>query len=242
MTSLKNINDNRVRTGQLMKMKIIFLLGFSGLAAAPYGIRAQAPVPVVNEPFHKVIFSNEFIRIIEVHIQPGDTTLYHIHKTNSAIVFLSTNKTGSQRLGGLPVSGQAERGNTNYANFGDSPITHRVWNAGTGVYHVLDIELANGSPVAPGTLLRNPGLNLVWEKKLARAYKIHLDPGQDFEIKGSPHPHLLIRISGSASPFREGGGPSSGKHPVDFVWYSAGTGLEFKNKGGVTQCILLELN
>jgi len=204
---------------------------------------AQTPVPVIKEPRHKLVFSNEYIRILDVHIPPGDTTLYHIHQTNSAIVFFSKNKTGSQVLGGKLVAGQAFPGNTTYANFGDSTVTHRVWNSDTAVYHVFDIELVNHPQGSLGAILNNPGLSLAWDKKLARAYRLLLDPGKTFTLKGSDHPHLLTRISGSPQPFREGMSMEGKLRPIFFVWYPAGTGLEFTNKETVPeQCILLELN
>jgi hypothetical protein len=204
---------------------------------------AQTAIPVVKEPFHQVVFSNEYIRILDVHIPPGDTTLYHTHQTNSAIVFFSRNKTGSQILGGKPMTGQAVPGNTTYANFGDSPVSHRVWNSDTAVYHVFDIELVNHPHGSLGEILSNPGLTLAWDKKLARAYRVVLDPGKIFTVKGSDHPHLLIRISGSPQPFREGMSMEGKLRPIYFVWYPAGTGLNFTNKESVQeQCILLEMN
>jgi hypothetical protein len=231
----KNINKENIA---FIRIGLLFIL-----ASLVKPSIAQTPVPVVNEPFHKVIFSNDYVRIIEVQIPPGDTTRYHIHKTNSAIVFLSRNTTGSQPLGGKVSIGQAYPGNTSYATFGDTPVTHRVWNQDTAFYHVLDIELISHPRDKVDPVLESPGLTLAWDKPEARAYKLHLDPGMVCSIKGNAHPHLLIRISGRAEPFREAGGPNSKIRPINFLWYPAGTGFEFSSKGPLgVQCVLLELN
>ena len=43
-----------------------------------------AQVPVRNEPHHKVVLENDYVRLIEVHIKPHDTTLTHIHAAPSS--------------------------------------------------------------------------------------------------------------------------------------------------------------
>ena len=244
MCFLRNTNSRRISPADKSKNFVLYRMALLFLLTGSLKLSiAQSPVPVVDEPFHKVIFSNEYIRIIEVQIPPGDTTRYHIHKTNSAIVFLSRNTTGSQLLGGKASKGQAYPGNTNYAPFGDTPVTHRVWNQDTAVYHVLDIELINHPQSNTGPILDNPGLTLAWDRPEARAYKLHLDPGMICSVKGNAHPHLLVRISGRAQPFREAGGANSKIRPINFFWYPAGTGFEFSAKGPVgVQCVLLELN
>jgi hypothetical protein len=221
----------------LKRAAIIFLLISLYTAALP-----QSPVAVAKEPFHKLIFSNEYVRILEVHIPPHDTTQYHIHQTNSAIVFLSTNKTGSQVMGGKPLSGHSLLGNTTYAAFGDSPVTHRVWNDDTTVYHVFDIELPHHSKGSWEPVINNPELSVVWENNLARAYHLDLNPNGHVNLEGSDHPHLLIRISGSPTPFRQSMSMTGKLRPIFFVWYPAGTAIDFTNKETVPEkCIILEL-
>src|SRR5271170_1404480 len=42
-----------------------------------------AQMQVYEEPHHKVVFENEYVRLLEGHIQVHDTTLVHIHPANS---------------------------------------------------------------------------------------------------------------------------------------------------------------
>src|SRR5271156_4085107 len=87
-----------------------------------------AQVPVREEPRHKVVLENDYVRLIEVHILPHDTTLTHIHAAPSVIVFLSKSTIGTQVVGGEPSIGAVQPGQTSYAAYDEKPITHRVWN------------------------------------------------------------------------------------------------------------------
>jgi len=47
-------------------------------AAAPV-LPAQSPVPIEKEPRHRLKFENQFVRVFDVLIPPGDDSLFHIH-------------------------------------------------------------------------------------------------------------------------------------------------------------------
>ncbi len=64
-------------------------------------IQAQA-VPVIKEPHHKPALVNEYVRLLDVHLNPRDTTLYHVHQTASVIVPISKTTTGIQKWGEAP--------------------------------------------------------------------------------------------------------------------------------------------
>src|SRR5436190_20766638 len=53
-------------------------------------------VPVSKEPMHHNVFENSFLRVLDVHISPGDTTLFHKHETPSVFIVLTPVKTGSE--------------------------------------------------------------------------------------------------------------------------------------------------
>ena len=36
-------------------------------------------MPVYEEPRHKIVLLNQYVRLIDVNIPPHDTTLYHRH-------------------------------------------------------------------------------------------------------------------------------------------------------------------
>ena len=102
-----------------------------------------AQVPVIKEPHHKPVLVNDYVRLLDVHINPGDTTLYHIHAAPSVIVMISNSTIGMQKSGEAPLApGNVIAGSTSFIDYGTNPVTHSVFNAGKNVFHVMDIELA----------------------------------------------------------------------------------------------------
>ena len=46
-------------------------------------------VPVDKEPRHRLAFEDQYIRVFDVRIAPGDTTLYHSHQRDSIYIPIS---------------------------------------------------------------------------------------------------------------------------------------------------------
>src|SRR4030095_10127682 len=102
---------------------------------------ASAQLPVSEEPHHKVVLQNEYVRILEGHIAVRDTTLAHLHAANSVVVFLSKSTFAIQIVGEAPVVTEVNPGDTKYAAYGDKPINHKVWNESIPMFHFIVIEL-----------------------------------------------------------------------------------------------------
>src|SRR5258705_238434 len=85
------------------------------------------------------VFENEWVRILDVHIPPGDTSLFHKHSTPSVFMVLSNTKTGSEVLV-EPAKIHLTEGNIWFEGFYDKPRIHRVWNSDTTDFHVIDME------------------------------------------------------------------------------------------------------
>jgi quercetin dioxygenase-like cupin family protein len=73
-----------------MKNKAIAILSFIVF----YSIAIKAQVQVREEPRHRPVLENKYIRLLDVWLPPGDTTLFHIHSTPSVFVILSGAVTG----------------------------------------------------------------------------------------------------------------------------------------------------
>ena len=73
---------------------IVMMTGM--MAGVPALARAQAPapaasttekwVPVFEEPRHHLVVDTPTLRILDIQIPPGDTTLFHMH--NSAMIYV----------------------------------------------------------------------------------------------------------------------------------------------------------
>jgi hypothetical protein len=198
----------------------------------------SAQVPVIDEPRHKTVLLNDYIRLIDVHLKPGDTTLYHIHAAPSVVVFISKSLMGTQDMSGTGLpSGEVLPGQTLFRDYEKYPVTHRVYNSGNNVFHVMDIELVKKEPSADSCdPIQQANVATTINEKLVRVYKLDLNTSQSLNINKSSCAHLFICISGEASvankKIRTG----------EYIFFKPNTATVITNhQNENTTCVLLEL-
>lgn len=176
----------------------VFILVAASIATLPL-FAAEKPVPVRDEPMHQVVFENDFVRVIDVQIPPGETSLYHIHVIPSVIVYLtkSTNRSESWPDRAI-LTRDVMPAQSRYAPYDEKPLTHRVTNTGTGLFRVFDIELLK-KPSAHGPLaaMASAGVKPHWEEKLARSSGVQLEPKARTEIPATRCASLVVAIAGA---------------------------------------------
>jgi hypothetical protein len=104
-------------------------------------VMAQEPVPVFEEPYHRLVFEDGSIRILDLRMAPGDTSAFHVHR--NAIAYIGLN--GSQIW--LDVPGLDSRsiylpddfwgGDIEYP---EAPFVHRIANVGKEAFRLMAIE------------------------------------------------------------------------------------------------------
>ena len=161
-----------------------------------YCFITSAQVHVRDEPRHHNVFENEFFRILDVHLAPGDTTQYHLHNTPSVFVLLNNCKVSSQLLGGQPQPGANIAGIITYDSL-NTPRIHRVWNIDTVWFHVMDIELTAKTQNGKTSLLQDPLLKLLFDKREANGYRFDLKTGDKLELPSSANGYLLVSLTNS---------------------------------------------
>lgn len=180
-----------------MQKKNLFCILFVLLSAA-----SSTQVPVRFEPRHKPVLENQYIRLLDVHLPPADTSLFHIHEIPSFFVPLSTTAIGIEVKGQQPQQTIFTIGNDWYNGFENGPLIHRVWNSDTNILHVMDIELlSRGNFVLPDKIAM-PRSKIGFENDKLRAYKIGLSPGEVVKLSPINIPMLLIAVSGPAIELR----------------------------------------
>ena len=214
-----------------------YLLPFLFAILSFHTIKAQE-VPVIKEPHHKPALVNEYVRLLDVHIKPGDTTLYHVHQTPSVIVQISKTSIGIQKKGEAPgAPSTALPGTVGFVHFETAPVTHRVFNADTNVYHVMDIELVKKEPSPDScAALQQSGVKIVINEKGVRVYQFDISRTSSLRISASHCAHLLICISGelnAGSKNIKGG---------EYIFFNPNTPLSISNhQTENASCILLQL-
>src|SRR5262249_38919416 len=113
-----------------MKSAILFLPILFAMSSPP----PETAVPVEDEPSHKTVFRNDYVQAFRVTLEPGQSTLMHVHAHDDAAVRLSRSRTTQQTLG-QPVSNAEEvsPGAVSARTNEPQALTHRVNNVGTTV-------------------------------------------------------------------------------------------------------------
>jgi len=131
-----------------------------------------AQVQVSEEPMHRKVFQNKYIRLLDVWLQPGDTTQYHVHSTPSLFVYFSNNVISTQIKGEEWVKDQAESGKAWYRSFSPDILVHRVCNLDTVPFHVNDIEILSSYDSKNSSRNKSLPFPLLFENEKAFAYRL----------------------------------------------------------------------
>jgi hypothetical protein len=102
---------------------------------------ATDPVAVEQEPHHRVIFENQYVRVLDVVLHPGETTLFHRHSLDNVPIQLSDATVKRQFPGEDWAASPAKEGSVGFVGGSKSPYIHRISNTGTTVFHVVDVEI-----------------------------------------------------------------------------------------------------
>ena len=123
---------------------------------------AQTPevVPIDNEPMHKLVFENEYVRVFSVEVPPHSETKIHQHDRDYTFVVLGDSDVESVRVNEQPVHLQLKDGESRWTKGG---FAHRAKNLSDKPFRNITIELKQdvgkmecgiaGLPECPGTML-----------------------------------------------------------------------------------------
>ena len=134
-----------------------------------YSFVLTAQVQVSKEPRHKKVLENKYIRLLDVWMQPGDTSMFHIHSTPSVFLHFTTTVVCSQIKGKEWVTAKNTEGYAWYRSFVNDTLVHRVSNCDTVPFHVTDIEIL--SSYKPTTQLNPLPFTVLFENEKVFAYR-----------------------------------------------------------------------
>lgn len=150
-----------------MKNKITCI--FAALLFCSSALKAQ--VTAHEEPFHKNVLENKFIRLLDVWMQPGDTSLLHIHSTPSLFLHFTNTWVCVQINGKAWTKNKNTAGNASYTSFINDTLVHRVSNCDTVPFHVTDIEIL--SAYKPASALKPLPFTVLFNNEKAIAYRLN---------------------------------------------------------------------
>jgi hypothetical protein len=159
----------------------------------------SAQLPVSKEPMHHNVFENAFVRVLDVHVQPGDTSLFHKHETPSVFIVLTPAKTGSEVImEEKKATALANDATISFEGFYTKPRIHRVWNEDTTEFHVMDLEILNKKRGNVQSPIQQNEFHLLFDEKPVRTYRLLLKEGQKLSLERQA-PFLIVGLSDSLS-------------------------------------------
>ena len=185
-------------------------------------------VPVSKEPRHHNVFENDFVRVLDVHLPAGDTSLFHKHETPSVFVMIHNVKTGSDVIMEESTATALLKDPTiSFEGFYSKPRVHRVWNKDTTEFHVMDIEILNKNNYNPTSPIKETGFQLLFNEKPVCAYRLTLNAGANLQLKRTT-PLLVVGLSNSTNNVMVNNKVFTKKS--DFLFVPAGETIAFNNK------------
>lgn len=199
-------------------------------------------VPVKYEPRHHNVFENEYVRLLDVHIGPKDTTLFHVHNTPSVFFTFSKTVTASQLMGRSPSPGNVSNpGPPSYDSLG-TPRIHRVWNEDSTWFHVMDIELKRERPQTNQSVLQHSSLTLAFNRWLAIGYRMQLKAGESIELPATSVGYLVVSQGDADIKYQAGNSKQQRFMKAGhFIWIEAGQAFSMTSSGSVASFMLLQL-
>lgn len=213
----------------------MFLLMASVPSAA-----GQSPIPIEKEPMHRLKFENDLVRVFDVLVPAGKTTLFHTHRFDGVSVRVSNAEMSELFTDARMNDFKARWGVVTYGL--TPPNSHMVINKGKTDFRNIYVELkprqSSGEAVPPlidlnAILIDNPRV---------RVNRRVLKPG---ETTGS-HTHVLnclsvavydadVEISSTGAAAR-----TIKAKAGDVVWQAAGTNHSIRNVGA-TDFVAIEI-
>jgi hypothetical protein len=188
---------------------------------------AQEAIAVSKEPLHKTVFENQYVRVLDLHIAPGDTTMLHKHETPCVSISLHPVRTGSQVIvdDKSPKVPSLDR-RINFDGFYLSPRIHRVWNRDTSTFHGMDIEILTRGDRNMEVPITIEGFTQLFDAPHVRTYLLTLKGNQEIKLLRSG-PILIVGLNNGSKvvvnkmPFTKEG---------DFLFVKPSKKIQLANK------------
>jgi hypothetical protein len=201
-----------------------------GQSTAATNEATTEPIPIEQEPRHRLMFANEHVRFFDVELEPGYESFYHWHRADGVFVNIAAAPTVAQDLGKQPVHrGERAIGETYFIDYGTKPKAHRVTNAGHTPYHVIDTEILSGCGAADPSG-QGPNQSVLIDNARVFVMRIIVPPGESTELY-APCGMLVAVSAGSLRVETPGGTRRLDLRPAGFEWRQQAQSVKLVNTG-----------
>jgi hypothetical protein len=195
---------------------------------------AEESVDVRDEPRHRRRFEDEFVRVYDVLVPAGDTTLYHRHTEDTLYVAVNEATVRDRTWGSDEErTGTAPAGTVLCRPHRSRPLIHQVHNVGAGEMRLIGAEIRKSPAVTSPRPLQAPGHTLTLEREPLRVYLLELGPGKSTGEIAYGFASLTVFLTTACLRIRPAGGADSTvvHNPGDVVWRPGPSTLSVTNVG-----------
>lgn len=157
---------------------------------------SQKIVPVREEPRHVPVLVNKYIRVIDAEIEDGDSSLFHVHETPSAFIFLTDVMYENQVLNGPWQKLNSKKGYSWYASYESGGVTHRVVAPKNQRIHAYDIELLSKYSIVENPKWKPLEFDTTFLSDRCVGYSITLTKDKPFVQFSGRNPIIAILVEG----------------------------------------------
>jgi len=151
------------------------------------GQAAPEPIPVDQEPRHRIVFRSPAFRVLEVHVPPRDTTLEHRHDFDLLTVNIENGPTRTRDRGADWGTVRPRTvGGANVSEYTGKSMAHVVQSVGDRAYRLTGVENLRSGGWTTMPPVDGRYLTVVNETRAFRAYDLRLPPGGE-----SAHRHAV---------------------------------------------------
>lgn len=235
----------QTRDGAAFLTRLLLVAVFAQAALLlPTG--AQAPpkaVEITAEPFHHLVFKNEYVRVFHVEVPPRRATLLHRHGHDYIFVTLGASAVSNQVEGKPAVTLKLADGETRMVEGG---FAHVATNLASTPFRNVTVEILpagkrrafarrNQKPEWERGLevLEHGTMHTLFVKDGLRATDVELQPGGAMPLHTHTGPHLVVAITDLELRREAKGKPAAiiRKKAGEFDWVPAGVTHSLTNGG-----------
>jgi quercetin dioxygenase-like cupin family protein len=160
---------------------------------ASVAVAAAQVVPLSKEPRHRTTFENKQLRIIEVNIPPGDTSLDHRHDLDIVTVSMTNGTNTRLQTGNQPPTDRPPRplGDATIAEYAGKSGSHKVENVGKTAYQLFAVENLRTSGWSPAPPAKGLATKLTTDGRAFRLYDVRLGK----ETAQTSHTHAVPTVA-----------------------------------------------
>jgi quercetin dioxygenase-like cupin family protein len=160
---------------------------------------ASAQVPLDKEPRHRITFQNKQLRIIDVNIPAGDTSLDHRHEFDIATISMTAGTQTRTQSGGQPwgeVRPSRPLGDATATEYAGKPQSHKIENVGKGAYQLFAVENLRASGWSATPSVSGLATKLATESRAFRVYDVRLSRATAQTSHTHAVPTIAVLITG----------------------------------------------